>query len=209
MMIKAVLFDFDGTIADTLPVSVACVNILSKKYDYSKVALSKCRDISMREAVNKYLKISMFRLPFFVKDLKELLSKHSDDIKIFDGMDKVIRLLSQRYMIGILTSNSESFVSSILNKYNLRKNVSFINSDASVFGKDMMLRKFLKKNNLRVNDVVYVGDEVRDIEACKKLKLKMIAVSWGYNSRKLLKSAKAEQIVDMPSALLSLFSQPL
>lgn len=59
----------------------------------------------------------------------------------------------------------------------------YIYSDASIFGKDKVIRSFLKQKAIAKDQAIYSGDETRDIQACKKLGLKMIVVSWGLNSK--------------------------
>ena len=55
---------------------------------------------------------------------------------------------------------------------------------------------------MRKDEVVYVGDEVRDIKAAKRAGMKIIAASWGYNEREALEKYKPDLIVDRPVELI-------
>jgi len=50
---------------------------------------------------------------------------------------------------------------------------------------------------------VYVGDEVRDIEAARKVGIKVIVVGWGFNKTRRLKAAKPNFFVTRPSQLVA------
>jgi phosphoglycolate phosphatase-like HAD superfamily hydrolase len=51
-----------------------------------------------------------------------------------------------------------------------------------------MLRKILKQNKLKPADVIYVGDEMRDIEAAKSVGIEVVAVTWGFNDESRLEN---------------------
>jgi phosphoglycolate phosphatase-like HAD superfamily hydrolase len=60
----------------------------------------------------------------------------------------------------------------------------------------------MQQNHLSAEEIVYVGDETRDIEASKKIHVKVIAVSWGFNSREALAKQKPEFLIHKPSELI-------
>jgi phosphoglycolate phosphatase-like HAD superfamily hydrolase len=60
----------------------------------------------------------------------------------------------------------------------------------------------MKINNLSSEEVIYVGDETRDIEASKKINIKVIAVSWGFNSGEVLAKHNPDFLIHKPSELI-------
>jgi phosphoglycolate phosphatase-like HAD superfamily hydrolase len=84
----------------------------------------------------------------------------------------------------------------------LRELFSFIYSGTALFGKHKVLRKFLRKNNLAPEDVIYVGDETRDIEASMKIRIKVVAVSWGFNSAQALAAQNPDFLIHHPRELV-------
>ncbi len=198
---KTLIFDFDGTIGDTLHVAIETVNGLSEKYGFKPLKnISHLRDCSMTEIV-KSLHISFYRLWFFEKDVRNQFQKQARKITLFPGMKQVITKLKKFYKIGIITSNKPETIITILNKYHCN-NFSFFNAGSSTFLKHRAIKKVLATHNINKEDVIYIGDEVRDVNACKKVGIKMIAVTWGWNSKKALAKAKPDIIVDKPQQLL-------
>jgi phosphoglycolate phosphatase len=78
----------------------------------------------------------------------------------------------------------------------------FVFSEKNIFSKDTRLKFIVKIFKLRFEDVIYVGDEIRDMQAAKKARLKGVAVSWGYTSPKILQSADPSAIVYSAKQLL-------
>ena len=76
-----------------------------------------------------------------------------------------------------------------------------------VFSKTPALRRLLKDHEIDVKDAVYIGDEVRDIEAARAIGLRIIAVSWGFASRDNLVAAKPMQVIDSSDELIDILEE--
>jgi phosphoglycolate phosphatase len=105
------------------------------------------------------------------------------------------------YRLGILTSNSSNNVKSFLRRNNLEY-FDFIHSESNLFGKD----KVLKRLKVRLNNLVYVGDETRDVEAGKKCGVKVVAVTWGLSTKEPLFKSRPDWLISDPNELLTIFS---
>jgi len=110
------------------------------------------------------------------------------------------KLRKQGLTLGILTSNSKENVELFLKKNELNM-FEFIYADKSLFGKDRVMKKMMKEKGIASKDIIYIGDEVRDWEACKKVGIEMIGVAWGFNSEKLLRENGVKKIVRSPGEL--------
>ncbi|MEW6494575.1 MAG: HAD-IA family hydrolase [Cyanobacteriota bacterium] len=205
MSVKVVIFDFDGTLADTLDALVRITNRLAKEFGYQPAApeeLPKVRDLSSREIV-KQSGISFFKLPFLLKKIREELQPEIQGLNPIPGIkEALIQLKKDGYCLGILTSNSEENVRIFLNNQGIQDLFSFVDSETSVFGKDKSIKKLIRKNNLTSEDIIYVGDETRDIEASKKIKIKVIAVTWGFNSGEVLAKHQPDFFIHEPRELI-------
>ncbi|GAB4284564.1 MAG: HAD family hydrolase [Candidatus Dojkabacteria bacterium] len=186
---KAVVFDFDGTIADTLQAGIEAYNIIAPKYGLKQVQKSeikKLRNKSMAELV-KESGICIWRIPLLARSVKKEFRKLVQECRLFPGINKLIQKLSAKFEIYILSSNSQSNIELFFKQYpEVRAKIKKIYSEKSIFGKDKALKKIMKREKLGHNDFVYVGDEVRDYIACQKASVNCISVSWGYNSREIL-----------------------
>jgi len=199
-----IIFDFDGTIANTFNVIKELGKELKKEYTGEDVNFDDIKDNEIKYFFKKF-KVPLYKLPIIVKQVKKQLSfRIENDIKTFPGMKKVLSKLNDKYKLAILSSNSKENIIKFLQRNKLGEYFEFIHSDSSIFGKHISINNMIKKYNLDPSKIIYVGDEKRDIVACKKSKIEMIAVTWGYNSRKFLLKSKPKYIVDGPSGLLKI-----
>jgi phosphoglycolate phosphatase len=195
-----IVFDYDGVIADSMMYMVRVLNDIAAELKVAKIdddGIRYWRENGPVAALKKS-GISVTKIPYIAKRTVEIQRQNSGEIKFFDGINKVIKKIKQEGIsIGILTSNDLDNV-----RLNLIKNdlnvFDFIESGVKFLGKSVKLSKLKKK----VGEFVYVGDELRDIEACKKANIPIIAVSWGFNDKKLLKDA--DYVVDTPMEFLNL-----
>jgi phosphoglycolate phosphatase len=74
----------------------------------------------------------------------------------------------------------------------------------NIFGKDKIIRYFLKVRKLKKSEVIYVGDELRDIVGCRKAGIKVIWVGWGYDVIDMASRENPDYIVDTPAQILDI-----
>jgi HAD superfamily hydrolase (TIGR01549 family) len=204
---KVIIFDFDGTLADTLSFTFAIVNKLAKKYRFKEVArteFEKARNQSAIDIIKKY-RIPIWKIPALVYKGQQLLRSEMSRVRFFPGIKEILIELKKRgYRLGILSSNSEENIKIFLENNQGEDLFDFIHSEKNLFGKDKALRNIIKKYNLNKEEVLYVGDEVRDIVACKKVGIDIIAVTWGFNSKTIIDKNKPQSVINSPKQLLPL-----
>ena len=205
MTAKVILFDFDGTIADTYQAVANITNELSDEFGYKALneeELLLIKNLSSREIV-KRSEISVFKLPFLVRRIRLELNKEIAELDAISDMVRVLLKLKNRgYILGIVTSNIEENVNIFLNKHGLYSVFSFIYSGTAIFGKHRVLRQVIKEHKLEKSDVIYVGDETRDVRSARKSGIAIIAVGWGFNAAEILQEHKPDYLVDRPQELL-------
>jgi phosphoglycolate phosphatase-like HAD superfamily hydrolase len=205
MSVKVIIFDFDGTLADTLDAVVSITNRLAVEFGYKPTPpaeLAKIRNLSSREIVQQS-GIPIFKLPFLLKKLRAELQKEIHQLSPIPGVKEALtKLKHEGNVLGILTSNSEENVRIFLNQHGMEELFSFIYSEITLFSKQKTLKKVIKTNYLNPEDVIYVGDETRDIDASKKLHIKAVAVSWGFNLREALVKHNPDFLIHQPSELV-------
>lgn len=202
---KVIIFDFDGTIADTVDALVSIANRLAVEFGYIQITpneLALLRNLTAREII-KYSGISLFKIPFLVKKVKAELKHKIHEMKPIPGIKPtLIELKNQGYMLGIITSNSQDNVIEFLKLNELECLFDFIQSGVTIFGKTTIINNVIKQKQLKPQEVVYVGDETRDIEAAKKANIKVIAVSWGFNASEILANQNPDFLIHQASELL-------
>jgi HAD superfamily hydrolase (TIGR01549 family) len=201
-MVKVVIFDFDGVIADSLPVVDKAAKKVFHRLKYPFPAIN--RDDDLKKILMEEMKLNAFQQLRLIKAMRKEVAILKDDLQLFQGMRELFEEIIKDRKVMILSSNAYETIEALLRKHHFPE-IEII-SDSSLFGKDKVLKRVLKNHYLSPQDVVYVGDEVRDVEACKKIGVQIFAVSWGYNSEKSLIKAGATQIIRSPEEITKLLN---
>lgn len=204
---KVLLFDFDGTIADTRAVAFRIIQELASEFSFRPLhndEMEKARHMKTQELI-KFLGISRWRVPSIAaRGLVKFQEKILEIEPIVDIPEVLKSLHDQGFQLGILTSNAEANVMAFLKRHQLNY-FQFIRTSSKLFGKSRELRRFMKAHGLHPHEIIYIGDETRDIEATQEVSIRMAAVTWGYNSSKVLGSMSPHYLFEKPSELLEHF----
>ena len=203
-MLKYVIFDFDGTLADSKMALLSSWNSFALKNNFKELKLEELetmKKLSIKERC-KLLNFPMYKLSFVIPQIYKLYRKAINDVTLFDGVKDLLQGLEKKsYKTAIISSNSKENILMFL-KGNKIESITNILCSKSIFGKDKLINKFLKDNKLDASEVIYVGDEKRDLVACKKTGIKMIWVSWGYDSIEVFEGEYPDYKVNKPSEIL-------
>lgn len=206
---KVIIFDFDGTIADSFEAVWKISNKLAAEFGYPVTQaddINPLKNLSSKEII-KLSKLSPLKIPFLVRRLRQELSHEIPHLQTFPGMALVLRSLHQQGdRLGIVTSNSRENVIAFLAAQNLLDVFDFVESGLALFGKDRVIQHVVKRQRLNLADVIYVGDETRDIEAVQKLGIPIISVTWGFNSSQVLAAENPDFLISQPEDLLQILS---
>lgn len=207
---KVFIFDFDGTLADSRTTLVKIANELADEFGYDQVTedeISRLSNLSSRDIILQS-PIPAYKIPFLLRRVKKELNQHIANLKPFIGIKEALMNLKQQgFNLGIVTSNMEDNVLDFLKNNELESYFDFVYSANTLFGKNKTINKLIKKHELLIDEIVYVGDETRDIEAAKKSKIKVIAVAWGFNSADILAQHQPDFLIDKPQQLSEIFTQ--
>jgi phosphoglycolate phosphatase len=202
---KIIIFDFDGTLADTLDALLRITNRLAPEFGYPQISddqLANLKYLSVWEVI-KISKVALWKLPFLLKRVKEEFPKEVKHVKLFPGVaDLLTTLKSQGYRLGIVSSNSEANIRSLLNQNQIEHLFDFI-TGASTFGKGRAIGKIIRRYNCPKSDAIYIGDEIRDIQAARSIKIRVVAVGWGFNAPTALIDKQPDLLITKPQALLN------
>jgi len=207
-MTKVIIFDFDGTLADTIDILLSITNRLSAEFGFKSATKEELAQLSNLTSwqILQYSGISIFKFPLLIRKLKAELRSEIPNIQLFSGIKEVLLELKKLgFQLGIITSNSTENVRDLLEKNGLQGTFTFIYS-GSTFGKHKVINRWLKTEHINPEEVVYVGDEIRDIDAAKKTGIKVIAVSWGFNSQEALAAHNPDFLIKRPQELIEIMS---
>ncbi|HEY9061014.1 MAG TPA: HAD-IA family hydrolase [Pseudobacteroides sp.] len=207
-MVKNIIFDFDGTIVNTKELVMNLYNEIAEKNKFriiNEQELDYISGLPYRDRA-KYLKIPIYKIQLLMAGVLKRYKSHLNAIGLIDGIEEVLYKLKEKNInLSIISSNAESTIK----EYFKNKGISVfddIYSAKGLFGKDVSISRYISKRRLDKDETLYVGDEVRDIHACKKSFVKIIAVTWGFDIHDALRSHNPDFLVSTPKEILDILS---
>ncbi|MBN2879338.1 MAG: HAD-IA family hydrolase [Clostridia bacterium] len=198
-MIKHVIFDFDGTIADTvgfIPEVINEVLVHFNKPLLTEEEICCLTSLRIRKAAKK-CGIKWRELPKYALTAQKIMHGKLDRVELIANIKDVLESLAADYTTNIISLNSKDNIKKVITRHDINT-IDNIFSTRGKLTKKKILKKYLKMYGVKEHEVIYVGDELGDILACRKNNIKVIAVTWGFDSRETLSAAKPDHIVDSP-----------
>lgn len=198
----AIILDFDGTIADSFDYVVNFFCKQAGKQNLSREQKDSLKGMSMREMTLK-MGFHWWNWPRLFYQGRKQMSKVITDITPIAGIPEVIRKLhSEGHELFVLSANSNANIQQFLTHHSLGEYFVDIYGGAGMFGKAGALKRLLKAQNLAVNNTWHIGDELRDIEASQSIKMRTIAVTWGFDRVKALEHARPTALARTPEDII-------
>lgn len=209
MSYRALVFDFDGTIADTLNESLAIFNQLADEFNLRPVEESQIkalRELGISQLIRQ-LGVPKRKIPVLLARGRALLREQIEQLPLIEGMGPALQELhAQCSCLGILTSNAAETVERFLEIHGLQQEFTFISSTSKLTGKSKYLRAICRTFSFEPAQILYVGDELRDLKAARKAGTDSVAVTWGLNSERSLAAAHPNFLVREPSELVKIIA---
>jgi len=187
--LSCVLFDLDGTLVDTAPDLIACLNKALKCHGFDEVANNELKPFISYGAA-AMIKKSIMNIDQQTRDkiLESMLEFYQDNIaehsRFFSGIAETLDTIeSLGLKWGIVTNKRERFTNPLIASLNLTDRAAcIISGDTTANNKphpEPMLTACLKAN-VKPEECVYIGDALHDIDAGKNAKMKTLAALYGY-----------------------------
>jgi phosphoglycolate phosphatase len=203
-----ILFDFDGTLAETMMLIHTVFNRLSGTYGYRHLPeeeIEAVRHLSIHEFMD-HVGISRWKVPLIAIHARRLMHRDMDQIHPPAGLAEVLTQIheSGRYIMDILTSNRRKNVLRFLARHSIDW-FDEVEATHAVLSKKRRVEKYIRKRGLDPKTLYYVGDTTIDIESARHAGARTVAVSWGLNSAEILDCANPDHLVTDPVQLLNIF----
>ncbi|MDB5164789.1 MAG: haloacid dehalogenase superfamily enzyme subfamily [Candidatus Saccharibacteria bacterium] len=204
----AIIFDFDGTIADSFETVIHIFHELTGRGEpLTPKEVERLRGMSLLRAAEE-LHVRPWKMPFLLMRGRRRMRKQIGQLHTFPDMPNVIKKLHHEgHQLFIMSSNSESNIKLFLKQHHLSKEFIQIYGNVGLLGKARKLRKVIKQNQLDQATTWYVGDEVRDIVGSQQAGLRIAAVGWGYNTVDILRQHNPTRLLATPDELLLLLEE--
>jgi phosphoglycolate phosphatase len=205
MPYQLLLWDFDGTLADTLELSVRLYNGLSAKYGFRPIEDPQAaRGLSTLNFLRTH-RISPAKLPALRREFLSLQKTEMEKVRLFAGLPDVLRAIAQKGIhLGVLSSNAEANIRICLRRNGVEDLFGFIESYPLILGKARGIRRVLRAQALAPGQLLYVGDEARDIQAAHRAGVDIAAVTWGFHRPEILAGCSPTYQITHPDELLGL-----
>lgn len=177
-----VIFDFDGTLADSFASFMTAIDDAAAQHGFRPLdpqRSAEYRAMAPRELMRE-LGLPLWKVPAVSATMRQALSTQSERVRLFDGATGLLRALRRHGIrTAIVSSNSQSNVERVLgHKYSAM--IDHFGCGATIFGKRRQLRAALAAFDLEKTKVLCVGDEIRDAQAAASLGLDFAGVDWGF-----------------------------
>lgn len=182
IMLKVAAFDFDGTIADTIPLALKSWRETMRDYGitmgdaellacFGKNELGIMRDVVGPEKAAGALEL-------FYRNMERL---HDLCSAPFSGIPELFaELHAKNIPIVLITGRSDRCCDISLDRMKLRPEFAEIRTgQADRVNKTDHLREVMKNFGVRPEELVYLGDAASDALACREAGVRCISAGWG------------------------------
>ena len=196
-MIKCVIFDFDGVIENTYE-----FHFSQSQKQITGLTREEHRRLFEGNIIEEKKKIQ-HRINDY--DLKANFDDVRANEKIKIEICRVLFSLSERFMLGIISSSTEKSLQKYVQVNRLDGLFAFIYGSETHRSKEEKFKIAMEKFNLSTNELIFVTDTLGDILEANKLHIKSIAVDFGYHEAERLKKGNPFAIIshfqDLPQAI--------
>ena len=204
---RLALFDFDGTLADSLDWFLGIFDQVADRFGYRRLApgdRERLRGLETR-AILKDLGVPAWKLPLIAGHLRELATRDIDQIRLFPGTAEMLATIAGRGVeVAVVSSNAEDNVRRVLGP--AAEHVTRFACGANLFGKAGKIRALLRDARADPGAAIHIGDEARDVAAAREAGISSGAVAWGYADPSFLRSLSPtlffERVDEIVPALL-------
>lgn len=182
MKYELAVFDFDGTLADSFPWLVSILDDLAERFHFKKLSEAELEHLR-RQTVSESLKahnVPLWKLAVIGAEVHRLMARDIHRIRLFPGMDEMLADLHRRgTRLALVTSNTLENARAVLGAENAAR-FDFFACGVSLLGKPARVRPILARSRVHPKQAIMIGDELRDLDAARKLGMYFGAVGWGY-----------------------------
>ncbi|EGV33722.1 Haloacid dehalogenase domain protein hydrolase [Thiorhodococcus drewsii AZ1] len=204
LALPQICFDFDGTLVYSFDAAFNALQSVGPAFgcgDLTREQLQDMRGMHVRDVI-RILGVPLYRVPQLARRMRAAMRAELMETPPVEGVPELLLELDRRgYRLGLLSSNAESSLRDYVARYGLNQ-FDVVIGGTGLFSKARALRGLIRREGIRAADLIYVGDELRDLDAARDVGAGFAAVSWGYTAPEGLASAGPDCLLERPGDLL-------
>ena len=218
-MIRAIVFDFDGTLADTIPAIREGLNATMRHFGFPEHSLEAVRsfiNFGARELVRSALPTEKQTDAAFVEEALEIYEgfygkTYLHTRETYAGLSELVRELHDLHgmKIGVLSNKEHLFVCNLVEQVldaGICEAVQGNIPDKPAKPDPYLSRRVAEALGVATEECIMVGDSDVDIRTAKNAGMIPVSVSWGYRDADFLRERGAEYIVTTAEELRALLT---
>lgn len=213
MKYKAIIFDLDGTLTDSLYDLVLSTNYALRQMGWPERTVDEVREFvgnGVRRLLERAVPSDVNEMDFAecLAIFQEYYVDHCQDhTALYPGVDELLKELRARgYKTAIVSNKMQKGVNQLYRSF-FSDTIDLAVGESSEMRRKPfpdMVFKALEKLDVTAEDAIYVGDSEVDMATARNAGLPCISVLWGFRDRDYLKEIGAFQMVETPAEILEL-----
>lgn len=210
-MIKTIIFDLDGTIADTRKDIASAVNYVRKHFGLKQLTIDEVvRHVG--SGVTRLIEKTIYGdINASPDEIRKMIIKYYGDhlveeTVLYKGILDLLNKLFENYILAIATNKPLELADNSIRELGI-KNYFKVITGPETTGEAKpdpeMISYIANRTGAKPKEILVVGDSPVDIEVARNFGCKACSVSWGYNDIQLLKESKPDFIINSPAELLN------
>lgn len=205
MIMKLLLFDFDGVLVDSLDVYektvTDCLQQIGQPLTRGREEFLELFEGNFYESlVQKGVDMDKF----MAASVNILSQINYAEMKPFDAIRPVLRELAKNHPLIVISSNDTPTIAEALRLYDFNGIFQEILGSDFMFSKKDKILHVIKKYDITLPDIYYIGDTTGDIKEGKQAGVKTVGVTWGWHRKEKMAASQPDYLFDHPEDLLDL-----
>ncbi len=202
--VRCLCFDFNGTLVDSFSLVLGHYTRIAPEYGCrvpNPEERERLRGLHAKEVLDQ-LGVPYRHIPRMVLRMREAVHADLMDLAPVPGIRDVIkRLGGAGFRLGILSSSSKEYIRAYLTRHGIG-GIDFVSTSNVLLGKSKALGKIARSEGISLREMLYIGDELRDLDAAKKAGCLFAAAAWGYTTAEALERDGVDLICRSPIDLI-------